>query len=153
MRDLVLKIASAEVGYKETPAGSNKTKFGEWYGTNGVAWCAIFCSWLYAEAGVVWPKLLETKKGFAWVPTLMIRARQYGWITIDPQPADLVVYDWNADAKPDHVAVFVKWIVKGKTFEAIEGNTSKGNDSNGGEVMWRKDRNVKQVAAFITVIK
>lgn len=153
MRDQVLKIAMGEVGYKESPANSNLTKYGEWYGVNGKPWCALFVSWVYAQAAVQWPKLLETKKGFIWVPTLLIRARQYGWVTLDPQPGDLVVFDWEGDRKVDHVGIFKNWLIKGKTFECIEGNTSKGNNSNGGQVQWRNDRNVKQVAAFITVIK
>lgn len=30
-----IEAAEGEVGYKET--GNNNTKYGEWYGTNGVA--------------------------------------------------------------------------------------------------------------------
>ena len=40
MRDKIIEIASKEVGYKEKPF--NLTKFGEWFGWNGVAWCGIF---------------------------------------------------------------------------------------------------------------
>lgn len=156
MRELILKLAFAEVGYKESPANSNMTKYGEWYGDNGKKWCAVFLSWVYAQAGFKWPKQLDSPKGFIWVPVILIRARQFPTLyvrTFDPLPGDIVVFDWNKDQEPDHVAVFVKWITKGKTFESVEGNTSKGNNSNGGQVMWRKDRKVEDVQAFIQVIK
>jgi len=35
------------IGAKEYPAGSNKTVFGQWYGVNGVPWCAIFVSYSF----------------------------------------------------------------------------------------------------------
>lgn len=31
----VLDIARAELGTKESPAGSNRTKYGKWYGLDG----------------------------------------------------------------------------------------------------------------------
>jgi hypothetical protein len=40
--------------------------------------------------------------------------------------------------------------VEGRSFQAIEGNTGMGNDSNGGEVM-RRQRLVSQVVAFVRV--
>lgn len=156
MRDLIIKIALGEVGYKESPANSNLTKYGEWYGDNGKKWCAVFISWVYAQARVKWPKQLDSPKGFIWVPVIMIRSKQFPkeYVrTADPLPGDIVVFDWDKDGDPDHVAIFKCWIVKGQTFETIEGNTSKGNNSNGGQVQWRKDRKIEQVRAFVQVIK
>ena len=45
--------------------------------------------------------------------------------------------DWQGDGKFDHVGLFVKDNGNGM-FQTIEGNTSFGNDSNGGEVMSRE---------------
>lgn len=154
MRDKIIQIASAEVGYKETPAGSNLNKYGEWFGKNGVAWCGAFVSWVYAQAGYKWPKQMDSPKGIIWVPIVLIRARQYPTIykrTFEPQAGDLVIFDWNADKKEDHIGIFVKWIVQGKTFETIEGNTSRGNDSNGGAVM-RRERKIEHVVSFVNVL-
>lgn len=34
----VIEIAEKEIGYTELPANSNKTKYGKWFGFDGVAW-------------------------------------------------------------------------------------------------------------------
>ncbi len=64
LRSELVCWAEGEVGYLEKKtnenlddfaanAGSgNYTKYGEWYGTNGQPWCAIFVSWCAHRAGV-----------------------------------------------------------------------------------------------------
>ena len=47
----ILAIAAKEIGYTESPANSNKTKYGAWYGMNGEPWCDMFVSWVGAQAG------------------------------------------------------------------------------------------------------
>ena len=47
----VLAIAKAEIGYTETPADSNRTKYGRWFGMNGQPWCMMFIMWCFFEAG------------------------------------------------------------------------------------------------------
>lgn len=149
-RDRIIEVAKSQIGEKESPANSNGTKYGEWYGMNFVAWCAIFVSWVFNEAGIPLPKI-DTKKGYHYVPTLYFRAKLWGYITLDPQPGDIVLFDWNGDKAADHTGIFEKWLDKtaGK-FQCIEGNTAHGNDSNGGQVMERPDRNIHQVLAFVS---
>ncbi len=48
-----VEIAAGEVGYKESK--KDMTKYGEWFGTNGVAWCAIFVCWCASKAGAPIP--------------------------------------------------------------------------------------------------
>ncbi|HTJ53772.1 MAG TPA: CHAP domain-containing protein [Cyclobacteriaceae bacterium] len=149
LRNKIIEIAKSKLGYTESPANSNHTMFGEWFGVDGVAWCGIFCSWCYAMAG----KIIEHggfSKGFAGCGTAMINFKDK--ITKEPQPADLVIFDWNADQKPDHVGLFLQWTDSEKgLFETIEGNTSPSNQSNGGQVL-KRERNVRQVQAFINLI-
>lgn len=45
----VKKRLVEQVGVHEDPAGSNRQKFGVWYGWNGVPWCAIFLSWGFRD--------------------------------------------------------------------------------------------------------
>ena len=40
--DKVLAIARAELGTKESPAGSNRVKDGIWFGMPGQSWCMMF---------------------------------------------------------------------------------------------------------------
>jgi hypothetical protein len=149
IRNKIIEIAIQEIDTKEYPPNSNHNKYGEWFGFNGVPWCAEFCSYCYWHAD--FPiKNGGYPKGFAGVGTAMINFKSQ--ITKDPQTADLVIFDWNADMKPDHVGLFLQWVDPEKgIFETIEGNTSVSNQSNGGAVM-KRERNVRQVQAFINLI-
>ena len=143
----IVEIAIGEIGIEEVPANSNLTKYGEWFGFDGVAWCGIFVSYCYYLAG--YPlKHLGFKKGFAGCQTAMAYFKQHNMITTDPQPGDLVFFDWNNDGRFDHVGIFLSW--NGNNFFDIEGNTSLTNQSNGGQVM-KRDRNTKH-ATFVRVI-
>ena len=139
----VVDIAFAEVGQTESPANSNKTKYGKWFGYNGVAWCGIFVSYVYAHAGVQLP-IIGFTKGFAGCQTAVAHFKKTKEVTTTPQVGDIVFYDWNADGRYDHVGIFNGWVKnkKGVEFYAIEGNTSSTNQSNGGNVESRNRKNV-----------
>jgi cell wall-associated NlpC family hydrolase len=143
----IIRIAEKEIGQCEKPLNSNKTKYGKWFGYDGVAWCGMFVSWCYAQAGFQLPKI-GFSKGYAGCQTAVAYFKKNGLITNTPVEGDIVFYDWNADGRYDHTGIFVKWI-NNNTFEAIEGNTAVGNDSNGGNVMQRV-RN-KKAAIFVNV--
>lgn len=134
----LIEIAAKEIGTKEFPANSNRTKYGKWFGLDGVAWCGIFVSWCYAQAG----KMITCagfSKGFAGCQTFFQYAKKNNWIVPKEaaQAGDIVLFDWNGDGRYDHTGLFVKHL-DANYFETIEGNTSLTNQSNGGEVMRRK---------------
>ena len=64
----MLDIARSQLGVGETPPGSNYTKYGKWYGLNGMAWCAMFMSWCANQAGAldIIPKHAYTPTGAKW---------------------------------------------------------------------------------------
>ena len=130
----ILKIALSEVGYTETP--TNKTKYGKWFGLNNVAWCGIFVSWCYFQAGKRLPKI-GYLLGFAGCQTAVKYFRDNGKIVTAPIQGDIVFFDWNGDGKHDHTGIFYRRL-NSTEFESVEGNTSINNQSNGGEVMIRK---------------
>ena len=132
----IIKIAENEIGYKEDPANSNLTKYGKWFGIDGVAWCGIFVSWCYAQSGRPLPAI-GFKNGFAGCQTAVKYFKEKNMITDRPVAGDIVFFDWNGDGRYDHTGLFVRQI-DGNYFETIEGNTSLSNQSNGGEVMRRK---------------
>lgn len=136
IRNTILRIAAAEVGYSEVPANSNKTKYGKWFGLDGVAWCGIFCSWVYDRAGRNLGRI-GFLRGFAGCQTAVAHFRKTGEVTNAPQPGDLVFFDWNRDGRFDHVGIFFRHVNK-TDFETYEGNTSLTNQSNGGTVMHRR---------------
>jgi len=147
-----LKKAQAELGKKESPANSNRTPYGAWYGMDGQPWCAMFCCWADQLGG---KPTQAFKKGsrYAYVPYIVQDAR-YGLnglsVTSSPKPGDLVCFDWDRDGTFDHVGVFESG--NAQTFKAVEGNTSTSNNSNGGEVM-RRDRSTSQAAIVFVRVK
>ena len=137
----VMDIARAELGYKESPAGSNKTKYGVWYGLDGCAWCVVFVEWVFHQAGVSLPCKTAS------CTQLMQAAKEAGcWVSGSYRPGDVVIYDWGGDRVPDHCGIIET--VSGTTITAIEGNTSVGNDSDGGQVM-RRNRPVSRILGAV----
>ena len=139
----IVAIAEKEIGYTETPTNSNKTKYGKWFGFDGVAWCGMFVSWCYDKAGFPLGNV-GFSKGFAGCQTAVAHYKKKNKITTKPVPGDIVFFDWNGDGRFDHTGLFVKDI-DGKSFETIEGNTSLTNQSNGGQVMKRKRKYVNVI--------
>lgn len=126
----ILTIARAEIGVRESPAGSNRQKYGKAYGWDGVAWCAIFVWWCFHKAGV--EKLLPTKTASCW--QMMDAAKKAGlWVTSGYHPGDVLIYKFGASY---HTGICES--VSGNTVTAIEGNTGINNNANGGAVMRRK---------------
>jgi hypothetical protein len=139
----IIETAIAEIGTKENPPNSNLTKYGEWFGLNGQAWCGQFVSWVFFHAGFPLPSI-DFTKGYAGCPYAVTNVNKWGKIVTIPQSGDVVFYDWQGDGKWDHTGIFVKDLGKGY-FQAIEGNTALTNQSDGGEVMLRSDRKYKNV--------
>ncbi len=146
-RQNVIDTAKAENGTKENPPTSNKTKYGEWYGMNGVPWCAIFVSWVFDKAGYALGRI-DSPKGYHYCPSAFNFWKSKNQLTSSPKPGDIVLYDWNGDGLSDHTGIFVQWVQQGSTFTAWEGNTSFDNQSDGGQVMLRT-RQVQTVKAFV----
>lgn len=148
-RQSILETAAAENGTKEAPPGSNKTKYGKWYGLDEVKWCCTFVSWVYAHAGHPL-EAIDKPKGYQSCQSGFNFWKRNKRLVKDPQPGDIVLYDWTGDGHCDHTGIFVKWTDGDKTaFQAWEGNTAQGNDSDGGEVMLRA-RKKALVKAFVT---
>lgn len=131
----LLAVARGELGIKESPANSNRVKYNTaYYGreVSGSAypWCAAFVWWCCQQAGVALP--IKTASCSA----LRTAARSVNmWVTGGYKPGDIVIYDWDGDGVAEHCGIVES--VDGSVVTAIEGNTSTGNDSDGGEVMRR----------------
>ena len=155
VRGAALARAITQLGTKESPPESNQTKYCSWYGMVG-PWCAMFVSWCYEygaqDVGTDSPSFAKGSR-YSYCPYVVSDARNRAnglQTTDDPIPGDLVVYDWGYDTVYDHIGIFEKWTGSGQ-FNAIEGNTSYGNDSNGGEVMRRSRSKSGQGTVFVRV--
>ena len=124
-----ITTAYSDLGYKESPYGSNKTKFGEWIGLQGQPWCMSAVQYWAYKAGVQLP----ARTGSCTVlKDAAIKAGQ--WVTGGYKQGDIIIYQWKNGMR--HCGVLFETL--GNTIKTIEGNTGIGNDSNGGEVMLRK---------------
>jgi cell wall-associated NlpC family hydrolase len=140
----IIEIARTYIGTTENPPDSNKTIFGEWAKLNGLPWCGLFVSKCYDEAGQPLPKIGFRFPGFAGCQTAVAYFRKNNKIITDPQPGDIVFFDWNGDGRFDHTGIFVRKF-DNLYFETIEGNTSLTNQSNGGQVMIRQRKYSKNI--------
>jgi hypothetical protein len=86
-------------------------------------------------------------KGCTYVPTVEAWLRVTGqWRgRTTPRAGDIAIFNWDGGT-PDHIGIVERYLGGGK-FSCIEGNTSYGNNSNGGQVM-RRTRYVSQVNGF-----
>lgn len=140
----VLAIARGELGNTESPAGSNRTKYGKWFGLDGYAWCMMFVMWCFNQAGAL--RLLPKRTASCW--DLMRSAKAAGcWVTKDYRPGDVVIYDFPGGAATDHTGIIESVTASGVV--AIEGNTSQaGSQSNGGQVC-RKSRKFNLIVGAV----
>lgn len=149
-RQDVLNKAQSQDGTVESPPNSNKTAYGLWYqpNLNGQKWCAMFVSWVFHHAGHPLGHI-QTKNGIHHCQSAHNYYKEKGKITSNPQPGDIVIYDWEGNGYADHIGIFIKWTNAAQTaIEAWEGNTSTSNNSDGGGVMKRiRSRNL--IKSFI----
>ena len=135
----VLKVAAGQLGVTESPAGSNRTKYGVWYGWNGQPWCMMFVQWCFAQAGMPLPhRTASCSDMLSWY-----RKFHPERVVTVPQPRDIIIYNFGHTGIVESVAA--------STITAIEGNTSPGeagSQSNGGGVFRRK-RSRTLVTAYI----
>lgn len=133
-QDLV-NIAAREIGYMEKPV--NLTKYGEWYGMNGTAWCAIFTAWCADKVGI---NVRKIAPGWAYTPSGYAGLGAHGMLLTNKrnaQAGDIVYYDFpDTVYRIQHTGIVESADAGGLT--AIEGNTSTANQSNGGQVMRRR---------------
>jgi len=131
-----LKKAQSELGYKET--GNNNNKYGQWYGQNYQPWCAMFVTWCDLLGGLPSPDTFAKGSRYAYCPYIVNDARlgiRGLSVVSTPKPGDLVLYDWTRDGEYQHIGIFESG--SSTNWNAIEGNTSPSNNSNGGQVMRR----------------
>lgn len=137
--ETVLQIAEWQEGIIEVPSGSNKVKYNtEFYGhvVSGASypWCMAFVWWVFREAGF---KLFKTASCTQFVEQYKKVSPQQIVIK-NFRPGDLVFFDFTGKKKVTaHVGIVARVSADGKTVYTYEGNTSGGNDANGGAVQLR----------------
>ena len=141
----VLAVAAAQLGTKESPAGSNRVKYNTAYYGREVSgdaypWCCVFQWWLFQEAGA--PDLFYGGCKTASCTTLYQYYRQCGQAvsTQEAKPGDLIFFTFSEGDKQQGIRNHVGICVDNETgyITTIDGNTGTTNEANGGAVMRRK---------------
>lgn len=142
MIDITKLMALCEEDLDYTEGPNNDTKFGKWYGLNNQPWCAMSASKKYFDAGMI-KSVANTKKGFAscdaWLKYL-VKNNQIVPVG-QAQAGDIVFFQFDDDAQPDHVGIVKSNKPKLKFMNVYEGNTSSGktgSQSNGDGYYLRK---------------
>ena len=129
--------ARSQIGVKESPVGSNRVKYNDWYVSKGyggvayktAAWCAIFVSWCAQHADIpdsVIPIHAYTPTGLAWFQRKNRVTHGHGAKTGD------IVYV-NYPGQRDivgHVGIVENVFYDG-TVQTIEGNTNTSGSDTG----------------------
>ena len=151
----VIETARADLGYTENPPGSNRTKYGEAYGMNGVPWCVEAQWYWFMKAG-------ESAAFFGGARTAscgkLLRFYKENYQTVPVREiaiGDLGFFNFSGGVVPEHCGLITHVERSGGSIlyvKSIEGNTyaegGSGDDSNGGCVAERTryPRNIVGVA-------
>lgn len=147
----IVSKARSFIGVKESPVNSNNVIFNTNYYGGPVSgpdypWCCAFVWDIFRMCGA--SDLFCNGDKTAYCPSVKNWAKTNGLIVNkdEARKGDLILFDWNKDGIADHIG-FVESYSDGE-YVTIEGNTSVGNDSNGGEVM-RRIRHMSQVCCIV----
>lgn len=147
---MIIDLARKELGYTESPPGSNNTRYGAAYGLQGQPWCVIYLWWLFREAGLS-PLFYDGQKT-ASCGTLLRWARREGLtVPVDAvQPADITILNFHGTQDTEHCGL-VEAVLTVGSVSTIEGNTTTGatgSQDNGG-IVARKTRHAHQIVGVI----
>ena len=149
----VIEVARGELGQTESPPNSNLTKYGFWYGVNGVPWCVIFIAWVFDQAG---ERMAFFGGGKTASCSILLRWYREQGLTVpveDVRTGDIVLLNFHGGKDPEHCGLVVGFPVEepyGFVYvETIEGNTTpgyEGSQDNGGCVALKRRSPGKIVA-------
>lgn len=145
----VINTAAKYIGVKENPPKSNNVIFNTVYYGHAVSgsdypWCGVFQWYVFNECGA--GELYYGGKKCAYTPTLANYYKSINRWYSTPKPGDLVFFKFSGSNRINHVGLVTK-VIDGVTIQTIEGNTSSGNDANGGAVEQRT-RSTKYIVGY-----
>lgn len=136
MLEEICALAISQDGVAEEPGRKNRVKYNDWFYKGSVSgpaypWCMTFMQWL--ANGVELP-VLPTASCTALANWAKMRGQ---WVTGNFRRGDWVEFDFSGQRKiTQHVGLVLE--VHSNYVDTIEGNTSSGNQCDGGRVQRRK---------------
>jgi peptidoglycan hydrolase-like protein with peptidoglycan-binding domain len=140
LRSNILNVAAGQIGNVEATNNNDGavTKYPGYFGRGPESYCADFVSWVLSHSGEPKNYFNTETMRHEWSAEGKWKGRN------NPQPGDLVWFDWNGDGVTDHIG-FVKSVNANGTITTIEGNTG---GPNGREGVWEKTRTWDTIAGF-----
>ena len=126
----LLELARTQLGYEESAINfvvdeegerHGYTRYGDWYGNDHAAWCAMYISFCLHYADVPEEYFPIEANCAKWIRALDNRGLYLKAGEYEPKPGDLVFFDWEGDGVADHVGLVEKVDEK---LHTIEGNTA-----------------------------
>ena len=126
----LLELARTQLGYEESAINfvvdeegerQGYTCYGDWYGNDHAAWCAMYISFCLHYADVPEAYFPIEANCAKWIRALDNRGLYLKAGEYEPKPGDLVFFDWEGDGVADHVGLVEKVDEK---LHTIEGNTA-----------------------------
>lgn len=153
------------IGYQEK--GGNDNKFGQYFGWNGVSWCALFVSYVLEFSKNPMLYHLKDKSGklragcyercAIYCPTIEQHFKELGKLRLtDPKPNDIVLFCWDKVNSPeaDHIGFVESYDPQTGYLTTIEGNTSSGlhGSQDNGDGVYRKKRHFSLTCGFVSTL-
>lgn len=119
----IITLAKTQIGVHETPAGSNNVIYNTEYYNREIndpayGWCVVFGWWLFKHCGA--PELFYDGQKTASCSVIDYWARTSGLAVGDPQPGDVVLFNWDGNSSPDHYGIIIR--LEGDKLITVEGN-------------------------------
>ena len=113
---------TAIVAVAQTQLGNEGClKYCEWYGyPYRVEWCVIFVSWCADQCGYLDEGVLPKMEGVLPLVDWFRERDQWQYRDYEPNPGDLIFYDWENDGIADHVGIVER--VENGLIYSVEGN-------------------------------
>ena len=113
---------TAIVAVAQTQLGNEGgLKYCEWYGyPYRVEWCVIFVSWCADQCGYLDEGVLPKMEGVLPLVDWFRERDQWQYRDYEPNPGDLIFYDWENDGMADHVGIVER--VENGLIYSVEGN-------------------------------
>jgi cell wall-associated NlpC family hydrolase len=112
----IVEVAASQIG------NAGGQPYWSWYGFGSrVEWCATFVSWCANECGYIESGVIPKFAGCEWQGEAWFKERgQWQERGYEPQPGDIIFFDWNGDDISDHVGIVES--TSGSVVYTIEGN-------------------------------
>lgn len=113
---------TAIVAVAQTQLGNEGgLKYCDWYGyPYRVEWCVIFVGWCADQCGYLDEGVLPKMEGVLPLVDWFREHDQWQYRDYEPNPGDLIFYDWENDGIADHVGIVER--VENSLIYSVEGN-------------------------------